>query len=103
MDRLAVDADALCLTLRGEAALPDALSALADAVWRHPRVAAVSVVGEELKNADGAARLSAALSAAGTQAFSLHMPPDGLYITAVVARDDYRRAVNAAYDAFIRR
>ena len=103
LDRLAADADALCLTLRREEALPPDLPEKADAVWHHPHAAAVSVVGEELKNADGAARLSAALSAAGTQAFSLHMPPDGLYITAVVARDDYRRAVNAAYDAFIRR
>lgn len=100
--RLAADADALCLALRREEALPDALEALADRAWQH-RAAAISAVGEGLSRADGAARFAAALSAAGIRAFSLHMPPDGLCITALIPEEDYARGINALYDAFIRR
>lgn len=100
--KLAVDADALCLALRGDEPLPEALQALSERVWQH-RAASVSAVGEGLRRADGAARFAAALSAAGVRAYSLHMPPDGLYVTAVIPEADFARSVAALYDAFIRR
>lgn len=102
LDRLAADADALCLTLRRPEAPPAALDALADRSWRLEHAASVSVVGEGLSRADAAARFTAALSGAGLRPLSLHMPPEGLYITAVVEEESFPTGIRAAYDAFLR-
>ena len=102
LERLALDEDTLCLTLRGG---PQALSTLAEGAERsvlRERLAALSVVGEGLSRMDAAARLAAALSAAGAPLLSLHQPPAGLYITALIPQEAYPRAVGAAYDAFLR-
>ena len=100
--RMASDADALCLALRRDEPLPDALRALSERQWHADRAAALSVVGEGLPRLDAAARFSAALSAAGIRPLSLHMPPAGLYITATVPEDACQAGVRALYDAFIR-
>lgn len=99
--RLAADEDALCLLLPMEADAR-ALLGRAQRVSEQVHLAALSVVGEGLGRLDGAARLGAALSAAGVRALALHQPPAGLYITAVVAEEDAAEGVRAAYDAFIR-
>ena len=101
--RMAADADALCLTLKKDEALPQALHRLYERAWQQEHAAAVSVIGEGLSRMDGAARFAAALSAAGIGVLSLHMPPEGLYITALIPGDRFAPAINAVYDAFIRR
>lgn len=103
LERLAVDADAVSLTLRRQEPLPETLRGLADQAFRHPHTAALSVVGEALNRADGAARFASALTAAGIRPLSLHMPPEGLSITAVIEEDAFGDGVRAAYDAFVRR
>lgn len=100
LERLALDADALCLTLRGRAELPEALVAQADQARRQEGLAALSLVGEDLPRLDAAARFSAALTAAGIRPLSLHLPPDGQYLTAVIPEADYKKGVRAAYEAF---
>lgn len=99
LERAALDADTLCLTLRGDAPLPDALAAARRE--RRP-LAALSLIGEGLPRLDAAARFSAALGAAGIRPEALHMPPDGLYMTALIAREAYEKGVRAVYDAFLR-
>ena len=100
--RLAADADTLCLLLQDGRELPAGLLALADAHALTPRLAMLSAVGEHIDRLDGAARLSEALTAAGIPVLALHQPPEGLYVTALIAQEEYGRGVNAAYDAFIR-
>ena len=103
LERAACDADALCLTLRKDEALPPSLPGLAERAWKQERAAAVAVIGEGLARMDAPARFAAALSSAGVGALSMHMPPDGLYITALIREEQYAPAVHALYDAFIRR
>jgi len=100
--RLAADEDALCLLLKSPDALPAALTETAQRLRRQEHLAALSVVGSGLGRAEGAARFSAALSAAGIPVLSLHQPPEGLYMTAVIAQADYSPGIRAAYDAFLR-
>ena len=101
LERLAADEDALCLLLPGREPLPETLRDGAERCLERRGLAALSVVGEGLSRIDGAARLSHALSAAGLPVLSLHLPPEGLYITAVIPEGEYAAGVRAAYDAFI--
>jgi len=100
LERLALDADALCLTLRGKGALPEPLRGAADLVHSREGLAALSLVGENLPRLDAAARFSAALTAAGIRPLSLHLPPEGQYLTAVIPEADYETGLKAAYEAF---
>lgn len=94
LERLAMDADALCLTLRGDAPPFDARA--------RRGLASLSLVGEGLPRLNAAARFSEALSAAGIPALSVSMPPEGLYVTALIPEDGFREGVRAVYDAFLR-
>lgn len=100
LERLALDADALCLTLRDEGELPESLRAAADDARCREGLAALSLVGEGLPRLDAAARFSAALTAAGIRPLSLHLPPEGQYLTALIPEAAYAAGVRAAYEAF---
>ena len=102
LERLAVDADTLCLTLRGKGDLPETLTALAHQARHQERLATLSLVGEALPRLDAPARFSAALTAAGIRPLSLHLPPAGQALTAVVPEADYEAGIRAVYDAFFR-
>ena len=98
IERLAFDADGVCLLLRGG---EGRLSGLGDCAARETGVCALSVVGEGLERIGAAARLDTALAGAG-RPLAMHQPPRGLYLTALLRGGEYAAGVRAAYDAFLR-
>ena len=97
---LSADADSVQLLLPEGEPLPEGLRDRADTVRTQPRAAEISLVGEGLHRLDAAARFCAALSGAGVRTLALHFPSDGLFITAVVPREDYETGIRAVYAAF---